>query len=215
VTNGGHITQLTLLGLLTIALTGGLRFGFDAWVRGSAHSDQLIRTTVVQGLLRRVVGEAYPYFLSTDPTRPYIDFEGTSDSLTFLASAPIVLGDIGRSRFRLSITKHDGLSDLVMTSQAELAAADAPSKVEKKTLLANTAVIEFAAQGRIARDTDAQRGAVGAYPHVGNSMGPTAAVRPTLPSQLPAWNGSYPGTTCRPRPSAGDAISIRGTAALP
>jgi general secretion pathway protein J len=150
------LVAITLLALLSIALTGGLRFGVDAWARSSAHSDQLSRTTVVQGLLRRAVGEAYPYFLSKDPTRPYVDFEGTSESLAFLASAPIVLGSVGRSRFRLSIAKHDGLSDLVMTSQAELAAADAPTTVERKMLLAGTAFIEFAYFGKLRSETNAE-----------------------------------------------------------
>jgi len=150
------LVAVALLGLLSAALAGGLRFGVDAWARGSAHSDQLSRTTVVQGLLRRVVGEAYPYFLSNDPTRPYVDFEGTSESLTLLASTPVVLGGVGRSRFRLSVAKHDGLSDLVMTSQAELAAADAPSTVEKKTLLAGTASVEFAYFGKGRSEANAQ-----------------------------------------------------------
>jgi general secretion pathway protein J len=98
------------------------------------------------------VGEAYPYFLFN----AYVDFEGTGESLAFLASAPIVLGGIGRSRFRLSIVKHDGLSDLVLASQAELAAADAPSTIEKKTLLAGTASIEFAYFGKWRSETNAQ-----------------------------------------------------------
>jgi general secretion pathway protein J len=146
------LVTVTLLGLLSVALAGGLRFGVDAWARGSAHSDQLSRTTVVQGLLRRVVGEAYPYFLFN----AYVDFEGTTESLAFLAPAPVVLGSIGRSRFRLSIEKHDGLADLVMTSRAELAAADAPSTIEKKTLLAGTALIEFAYFGRLRSEGNAR-----------------------------------------------------------
>jgi general secretion pathway protein J len=150
------LVAITLLGLLCVALTRGLRFGVDAWARGSVHSDQLSRTTVVQGLLRRALGEAYPYLLSSDPTRPYVDFDGTSESLGFLASAPIVLGGIGRSRFRLSITKHDGLADLVMTSQAELAAADTSSTLQKKTLLAGTASIEFAYFGKLRSEPSAQ-----------------------------------------------------------
>jgi general secretion pathway protein J len=43
-----------------------------------------------------------------------------------------------------------------MTSQAELVAADAPSKVEKKTLLAGTASIEFAYFGKWASEANAQ-----------------------------------------------------------
>lgn len=150
------LVAITLLGLLSIALAGGLRFGVNAWARGSAHSDQLSRTTVGQGFLRRVVGEAYPYFLSSDPTHQYIDFEGTSESLAFLAPAPAVLGGAGRSRFRLTVTKHDGLADLVMTSRPELALADGPSTAEKKTLLAGAALVEFAYFGRLRSDPNAQ-----------------------------------------------------------
>src|SRR5215467_5981245 len=67
------LVAITLLSLLSIALTGGLRFGIDAWARGSAHSDQLSRTLAVQGLLHDVIGQAYPYFLSRDPSQPNVD----------------------------------------------------------------------------------------------------------------------------------------------
>jgi general secretion pathway protein J len=147
------LVAITLLSLLSIALTGSLRFGIDAWARGSAHSDQLSRTLAVQGLLRDIVGQAYPYFLSSDPTRPYVDFDGKIDSLALLAPAPIALGVTGRSRFRLSVARREGLSDLIMTSQPELAAADAPATVQQKTLLTSTAVIEFAYFGTLRSET--------------------------------------------------------------
>jgi general secretion pathway protein J len=149
------LVAVTLLGLLSIALTRGLWFGVDAWARGSAHSDQLSRILAVQGLLRDVVGQAYPYFLSADPTHTYVDFEGTSESLVLLAPAPVAFGSAGRSRFRLSVVKRDGRSDLIMTSQAELAAADAPSTVEKKTLLTGAATVAFSYVGNLRSDTGA------------------------------------------------------------
>jgi general secretion pathway protein J len=143
------LVAVTLLSLLSIVLTRGLSFGIDAWTRGSAHSDQLSRTLAVQGLLRDVVGQAYPYFLSSDPTRTYVEFEGTSESLALLAPAPVALGSAGRSRFRLSTGKRNGLSDLTMTSQAELATADGPSTIEKKTLLTGVASVEFTYFGKL------------------------------------------------------------------
>ncbi len=141
------VVAIILLGLLCLALTAGLRFGMDAWARGSAHSDQLSRTLAVQGLIRDTVEQAYPYFLSTDPTRPAIDFEGTGESLVLLAPAPIALAVAGRSRFRLSVARRKGLSDLVMTAQPELA-AEVPSAIEQKTLLAGAASIAFAYFGK-------------------------------------------------------------------
>jgi general secretion pathway protein J len=136
------LVAITLLSLLTITLTAALRFGLDAWARGAVHSDGLSRTLAVQGLLRDIVGQAYPYFVSSDPTHPFIDFDGTPQSLTLLAPAPIALGITGRSRFRLSVANSKGLSDLILTSQPEL--ADAPSANQTKTLLTGTASIAFA-----------------------------------------------------------------------
>lgn len=150
------LVAITLLGLLSTALTAGLRLGLDAWTRGSAHSDQLSRALAVQGLLRDVVGQAYPYFSSRDPTQRSIDFDGTSETLALLAPAPIALGVSGRSRFKLSTARRNGLSDLILTSQPELSDADAPSTIETKTLLAGMASIEFAYFGKLRSETIAR-----------------------------------------------------------
>jgi general secretion pathway protein J len=147
------LVAVTLLGLLSVALTAGLRLGLDAWARGSVHADQLSRTLAVQGLLRDIVGQAYPYFLSSDPTRRYVDFDGTSELLVLLAPMPVALGVAGRSRFRLFTAKRNGFSDLIMTSQPELADADAPSTIQKKTLLSGTASIEFSYFGKLRSET--------------------------------------------------------------
>lgn len=147
------LVAVTLLGLLSVALISGLRLGLNAWTRGLAHSDELSRILAVQGLLRDIVGQAYPYFVSSDPTRPYVDFDGTSDSLSFLAPMPAALGVAGCSRFRLSIARRGGLSDVIMTSQPELAAADAPATVQKKTLLAGAASIGLAYFGQLRSET--------------------------------------------------------------
>lgn len=148
------LVAVTLLSLLTITLTAALRFGIDAWARGAAHSDGLSRTLAVQGLLRDIVGQAYPYFMSADPTRPFVDFDGTSETLALLAPAPIALGVTGWSRFRLSVARSKGLSDLILASQPEL--ADAPSANQTKTLLTGTASIAFAYFGQSRSETGAR-----------------------------------------------------------
>jgi general secretion pathway protein J len=149
------LVAIALLSLLTAALTASLRFGLDAWAKGTAHSDQLSRTLTVQGLLRRTLQEAYPYFVFNDPACQCVDFDGARDALMFLAYAPAALGGSGRSRFRLSVTRHEGLSDLVMTSQAELAAGGSPSS-EEKTLLAGAASVEFSYFGRLRTESGAK-----------------------------------------------------------
>jgi general secretion pathway protein J len=150
------LVAITLLSLLSLALTAGLRLGIDAWTRGSAHSDQLSRTLAVQGLIRDVMGQTYPYVPSGDPTRRYVDFEGTDESVALLAPAPVALIAVGRARFRLFIARHDGLSDLIMTSRPELALADAPSTTQQKTLLAGAASIAIDYFGQLRSETRAQ-----------------------------------------------------------
>jgi general secretion pathway protein J len=58
-----------------------------------------------------------------------------------LAPAPAALGVTGRSRFRLSVARREGLSDLTMAVEEELAGA--LSRIEQKTLIAGAASIEF------------------------------------------------------------------------
>lgn len=137
------LVAITLLSLLSIALTAGLRLGIDAWTRGSAHSDELGRTLAIQGLLRELLEQAYPYFVSVDPTHGYIDFDGSGSSLVLLALTPASIGVTGRSRFKLSVNKRQEFADLIVSSQPELAVADATSSIPQKTLLAGAAAIEF------------------------------------------------------------------------
>jgi general secretion pathway protein J len=89
------LIALSLLSLLTLALVGSFRFGVQAWGRNTVQSEQLDNGIIVQQLLRRLISDIYPFYISNDPTRPYVAFEGTKASMKFLSSAPVVLG--GRS----------------------------------------------------------------------------------------------------------------------
>lgn len=149
------LVAITLLSLLSVALTGGLRLGIDSWARGSAHSDDLSRTLAVQSLLRELLGQADPYFLASGPTQGYVDFYGTTSSLTLLAPPPAALGVTGRARFTLSVTRRQELADMIMTSQPELAVADG-SAIEQKTLVTGAATIELAYFGRLGSEPEAR-----------------------------------------------------------
>jgi general secretion pathway protein J len=150
------LVAIALLSLLSVALTAGLRLGIDAWARGSTHSDQLSHTLAVQGLLRDIIGQAYPYVLTADPTRRYVDFDGTNESIAMLAPAPVALAVTGRARFTLAIVRHGGRSDLILTSQPELAPADPPSTAPQKTLLAGASAVGFAYFGQLRSETRAE-----------------------------------------------------------
>ena len=138
------LIALMLLGLLTMALFFSVRFGVTAWQRGGERSDQIHTSMLVQDLLRRLIGQAYPLMLADGTGSGRIDFAGTATSLDFLAPVPIALASGGRARFTLAIERRGDRSDLVLASRPELAAGDAPAELNRKTLLATLEGAEFA-----------------------------------------------------------------------
>jgi general secretion pathway protein J len=150
------LVAIALLSFVSVALFGSLRFGMMAWSHGQAHTEQTEHIAGTQNLLRRLIADAYPLFLSDDPTRPHVAFDGTSRSVSFLAPVPIALGAGGRSRFSLSVDQHSGRGDLVIATAPELADGAPPATAIKKTLLAGLQAAEFAYFGRTRSDRVAQ-----------------------------------------------------------
>ena len=76
------LVAITLFSLLSLVLTGSLRFGLTAWARGSEHAERVDQNLVAEDFLRRTIGDAYPYFTSADPTRGggQVEFSGTARS---------------------------------------------------------------------------------------------------------------------------------------
>ncbi len=148
------LVALALFSLLCTLLFGNVRFGMRAWQYGAVHSEQVDHTTVVQGVLRRLIEEAYPLFLTGDPTHPHVDFNGAQTSLDFLSSAPTAAGVGPQYRFLVAADKVGGKTDLVMTSRPELASAgDATTRT---VLLADIERIEFFYFGATLSDSAAQ-----------------------------------------------------------
>jgi len=138
------LVALVLLGLLSMALFFSVRFGMTAWQRGGERSDQIHTSMLVQDLLRRLIGQAYPLVRADGTGSGRVDFAGTATSLDFLAPVPVALASGGRARFKLAIERRGDHSDLVLTSRPELVADDAPAELSRKTLLATIEAGEFA-----------------------------------------------------------------------
>jgi general secretion pathway protein J len=148
------LAALALFSLLCTLLFGNVRFGMRAWQYGAVHAEQVDQTMVVQGVLRRIIEEAYPLFLVSDPTHPHVDFDGMQTSLDFLSSAPTAAGAGPRYRFLVATDKVGGKTDLVMTSRPELAStADANTRT---VLLADIERVEFSYFGATLSDSAAQ-----------------------------------------------------------
>ena len=149
------LVAVVLLALLSVILTGSLRFGFRAWARGTDHAERVDQIVLVQDFLRRTIGDVYPFFLTTDPTRGggHVDFAGTAQHLGFLASAPLALGGRGRARFELSVVKDARHSDFVVTSIPEL--ADSTVAPSRKVLMSDVEAIEISYFGKPRSDKSA------------------------------------------------------------
>jgi general secretion pathway protein J len=138
------LVALVLLGLLSMALFSSVRFGVTAWQRGGERSDQIHTSMLVQDLLRRLIGQAYPLLLADGTGNGRVDFAGTAASVDFLAPVPVALASGGRGRFKLASERRGHGVDLVLTTQPELAADEAVGKLSRKTLLASVDAAEFA-----------------------------------------------------------------------
>jgi general secretion pathway protein J len=139
------LVSMTLLALLIVLLFGGLRFGARAWDHNQAHSTGMDEVRLVQGLLRREIEQAYPFWLTTDPLHPTVDFQGAENAMMFLAPAPQVFGGGGRARIVFEREADGRYEQLVMRAQPELSIDD--GTVREEPLLRHLAAVGFAYYG--------------------------------------------------------------------
>lgn len=135
------LVSMALLALLTVVLFGALRFGARAWDSGEAHSTGMDEVRLVQGLLQREIEQAYPFWLTTDPLHPTVDFRGAEDSMDFLAPPPRVVVGGGRARIAFERAADGRYEQLVMRAEPELSSENATALEEP--LLRNLASIRF------------------------------------------------------------------------
>jgi general secretion pathway protein J len=148
------LVALALFSLLCALLFGNVRLGMRAWRFGAVHAEQVDHTMVVQGVLRRIIEEAYPLFLAGGSPHPHVDFNGRHTSLDFLSSAPIAAGAGPRYRFLVTADKVGGKTDLVMRARPELASSEDAST--QTVLFANIERLEFSYFGATSSDGTSQ-----------------------------------------------------------
>jgi general secretion pathway protein J len=146
------MVAVALLSILGVVVLNVLQIGISSWTQSVQHSERSDEDDLTSGLLRRLLAEAYPHYLSTG-ARPRADFAGTLVSLSFLASGPAVLGRKGRWRFTLSVADVGGQSAMTLAARPELAAPN--EDVIKRTLLSNVRSIAFAYFGSLSGHRDA------------------------------------------------------------
>lgn len=161
------LVTLALFSLLAVLLFNNVRLGLQAWQHGSAHAEDFEHGLASQDLLRRLIGNIYPMLVPDSGTEPRLDFDGTQEAISFLGSAPIVIGGGGRFRFKVFVDRQRDRTDLVVSSAPELADPQDASMATKTAMLSDIDRAEFAYLDAAAaqtgvqwRDSWARRGAL-------------------------------------------------------
>jgi general secretion pathway protein J len=129
------LLAMTLLGLIMAALAGGLQLGVRVWEAGEARAAVLTDRGVAQGVLRRLIAEAFP-LMAGEPEAPQVLFEGTPGRVSFVGLAPAQAAGGGFHRFDLVV--EDGR---LWLSWGPLRGED---EMERTVLLDGVAALELA-----------------------------------------------------------------------
>ena len=151
------LVALALFSLLVTLLFDNVRFGLHAWQHGSAHAEDFEHTMISQDLLRRMIGNLYPMFVTdSGGSQPQIDFDGTKEAISFLASGPTVASGGGRFRFRVFVERQQSRTDLIMSATPELASPQAASMTTRTLLLSDIDRAEMSYFGEVTAERRAQ-----------------------------------------------------------
>lgn len=122
------LVAITLLGVLMVALFGGLRLGARAWETGEERLDRAARLQVVQDFLRQRLTQTYP---ARDGISGRRAFQGDRQSVRFVTTLPRHLG-AGFHEMVLEVVDGDGdaAPDLVLRWRPFELDTNAPDTVE-------------------------------------------------------------------------------------
>ncbi len=109
------LIALTLFGLLSVALVGGLRFGTRVWERGHEQSVAFTEVEAVHGFLRQQLEQARLSVQILDDQEQNRGFIGLSERIEFLAPLPQHVGLGGLYRFDLSGIAEGATEKLVLS----------------------------------------------------------------------------------------------------
>lgn len=140
------LVVIALLSLLTAALFGAVRFGLSVWGSVSQRGAAETQVAVVQDFLRRVIGGAYPAFVSHGSGRGHLEFAGEQSSMTFIGPAPMSREIGGRSRITLSLETTNQSKALVVSSHPEL--QNPIQDASRDVLLQDVQSVEFSYFGK-------------------------------------------------------------------
>lgn len=132
------LVAMALLGLLSLVLWGGLRFGTQVWRISGDDLEHGNKVRSVQAQLTRQITTAYPAFLRTDATHAVVAFDGGRDRLDFLTLDPMKPGSM--VSVTLDAPMERGRREMRSRTHGELVRASNP---ETRILLKDLKSLEF------------------------------------------------------------------------
>ena len=106
------LVVLALLGMIAVAMTGGMRFGTRIWERSQQRAEQHDAVAGAQALLRTVFQRVIPRDLDPGiPSDPYL-FRASAETMSFIAVSPTALDASEVARFELMVSGKAGSRSL-------------------------------------------------------------------------------------------------------
>lgn len=149
------LVSLTLMALVAVVLSGGLRFGASVWRAGDAQADRLSEMQAIQGFVRRHLGRAEPLRKSASFSRREIIFSGASDAVRFIAILPAHLGIPGFHQLEIREERGGGGRRLMLDMRLFQPGRDGDAftgEPRERILLDGIATAEFAYFGTTERN---------------------------------------------------------------
>jgi prepilin-type N-terminal cleavage/methylation domain-containing protein len=137
------LIAITIFSLLSLLVVSTLQFGLQAWHRSDDISQRLDEFSHAEALLRQLIADARPQFISQPGGWGYIDFEGGPTSLRVIADPPASLDRAGPLVITLQAASEGDHTDLIISATAELSTdIDAPI-LTRRALLENVPQAAF------------------------------------------------------------------------
>ena len=168
------LVSIALLGLISVAMAGSLRFGARVWDTGADRGEWINRAEITQNFLRRHLGQAArprsgrrgavapearaqgPAALAQEPDAfndaPEQAFSGAPDRLRFVAPAPVQAGVGGFSRFDVFVSGDVESRSLVLSIDLGGAAESgeaAPETSDARVLIEGIEAVAFRYYGAL------------------------------------------------------------------
>jgi general secretion pathway protein J len=133
------LVVLALLGLISLAMSGGISFGARAWQKSGDQVAAIDSVASTQRLLRTVLQKIVPRDLDPGIQADPDLFRGSSSRMSFTALSPSAVDASGMARFHLTVTQSAGKKNL----RLQWVPTSGPSKQQGENLLVGADDITF------------------------------------------------------------------------